>query len=188
MARPAGQPTHPVHLGDATILNAVSRGKSGTAGLPRWYFTIDPSTSHTPRAGFPLDGIEALPRRALPSRTMMKRMTRFAAPLGLIVALASLFVCPAPSRAQDSGVPKHEALMDRMVGEWVMTGTIAGEQVTHDVHAEWILDRRYVRIHEVSRERDENGKLAYEAWIDVAWDAANAEYVVMDYRQRRHVW
>jgi len=60
-----------------------------------------------------------------------------------------------------------------------MTGTIAGEQVTHDVHAEWILDRRYVRIHEVSRERDEKGKLAYEAWIDVAWDAANAEYVVM---------
>jgi hypothetical protein len=69
--------------------------------------------------------------------------------------------------------------MDRMVGEWVMTGTIAGEQVTHDVHAEWILDRRYVRIHEVSRERDEKGKLAYEAWIDVAWDAANAEYVIM---------
>jgi hypothetical protein len=69
--------------------------------------------------------------------------------------------------------------MDRMVGEWVMTGTIAGEQVTHDVHADWILDRRYVRIHEVSRERDENGKLAYEAWIDVAWDAKNAEYVVM---------
>ena len=44
--------------------------------------------------------------------------------------------------------------MDRMVGEWVMTGAIAGEQVTHDVQAEWILDRRYVRIHEASRARD----------------------------------
>jgi len=50
---------------------------------------------------------------------MIKTVTRFAVPFGLIVALASIFVYPASSRAQDSGVPDHEALMDRMVGDWV---------------------------------------------------------------------
>ena len=110
---------------------------------------------------------------------MMNARTRFASPLGLTIAFALLLGCLSPSLAQESEVPEHEALMDDMVGEWLMTGTIAGEQVTHDVSAEWILGRRYVRIHEVSRERDEDGGLAYEAWIDVAWDAENAEYVVM---------
>ena len=98
---------------------------------------------------------------------------------GVALAVALLLGCSSPSLAQAPEVPAHEALLDRMVGEWLMTGTIGGERVTHDVRAAWILGRRYVRIHEVSRERDENGALAYEAWIDIAWDAANAEYVVM---------
>lgn len=53
----------------------------------------------------------------------------------------------ASSPARDSAVPDHEALMDHMAGEWLLTGTIAGEHVTHDVDAEWILGRRYVRLH-----------------------------------------
>ncbi len=92
---------------------------------------------------------------------------------------ALLFLCSPSVLSQEAAVPKHEAIMDSMVGKWLMTGTIAGEQVTHDLTAEWILGRRYVRIHEVSRERDEDGQLAYEAWIHIAWDADNAEYVVM---------
>ena len=86
---------------------------------------------------------------------------------------------PPPADARGAEVPEHEALMDRMVGDWVVTGTIAGERVTHDVRAEWILGRRYVRLHELARERDESGDPAYEAWIDVAWDPEAAEYVVL---------
>ena len=106
---------------------------------------------------------------------MAKLFTR----LGAGLALALLFVCPLWVSAQEAAVPAHEALMDHMVGEWLMTGTVDGEPVTHDVSAEWILGRRYVRIHEVSRERDEAGALAYEAWIHIAWDPQSAKYVVM---------
>lgn len=106
-------------------------------------------------------------------------MTRPATLSRLTLAFALFLGCSSSSFAQEPEMPEHEALMEDMVGEWRMTGTIAGEQVTHDVSAEWILGRRYVRIHEVSRERDESGALAYEAWIDIAWDAENAEYVVM---------
>jgi hypothetical protein len=92
--------------------------------------------------------------------------------------LSSLIGAPA-AVSQDVMQPAHAALMERMVGEWLMTGTIAGDEVTHDVDAEWILQRRYVRLHEVSRERREDGELAYEAWIHIAWDAGNEQYVVM---------
>ena len=109
----------------------------------------------------------------------MNATARLSTLLGSTLVLALSFLCSPSASAQEAAVPEHEALMDDMVGEWLMTGTVAGERVTHDVHAEWILGRRYVRIHEVSRERDEHGGLAYEAWLDVAWDAENAEYVVM---------
>ena len=99
--------------------------------------------------------------------------------LGLILTLASISLYSPVAHAQNTVKSKPESLMDKMTGEWVMVGTIGNEQVTHDVYVDWILKRQYIRIHEVSRERDADGELAYEAWIHIAWDNENAEYVVM---------
>ena len=60
-----------------------------------------------------------------------------------------------------------------------MTGTVANEEVTHDVYVDRILKRQYVRIHELSREKDADGEPTYEAWIHIAWDKEKAEYAVM---------
>jgi hypothetical protein len=72
-----------------------------------------------------------------------------------------------------------EFLMEKMTGKWVMRGTIDNEKVIHDVSVDRILNRQYVRIHEGSRQKDSAGKPAYEAWIHIAWDKANEEFVVM---------
>lgn len=61
-----------------------------------------------------------------------------------------------------------------MTGHWVLTGTIGKAQTTHDVDVDWVLNRQYIRIHEVSREKDAGGGPAYEAWIYLVWDAASA--------------
>ncbi len=81
--------------------------------------------------------------------------------------------------AQDSTTPGSDFLMAKMSGEWVMTGTIDEKEVIHDVIVDRILKRQYLRIHEVSREKDADGQPEYEAWIHIAWDKENAEYVVM---------
>lgn len=96
-----------------------------------------------------------------------------------MAALTSTSFFSPPAYPQDNAKPKSEALMGKMAGRWVMTGTIGGEQVTHDVFVDWILKRQYIRIHEVSREKDADGELAYEAWIHIAWDKDNGEYVLM---------
>ena len=75
--------------------------------------------------------------------------------------------------------PKPDSVLDKLEGKWVMTGTIGKEKVTHDVSVDRILNRQYIRIHELSREKDADGGAAYEAWIHIAWDKAKAEYVVM---------
>jgi len=69
-----------------------------------------------------------------------------------------------------------DPLVDKMTGDWIMTGTISGKQVTHDVHAEWVLNHQYVRIHEVSRERNDKGQPAYEAEVYVAWNQQAKQY------------
>jgi hypothetical protein len=57
-----------------------------------------------------------------------------------------------------------------------MSGTIDGKQTTHDVDADWILKREYIRLHEVSREKDAKGGPAYEAIVFLSWDAKKGEY------------
>lgn len=71
----------------------------------------------------------------------------------------------------------HDQLLDRMTGNWVLQGTIAGKETTHDISAEWVLGHQYVRIHEVSREKDAQGLPAYEAMVFVGWNQPTGEYV-----------
>jgi hypothetical protein len=95
------------------------------------------------------------------------------------VALAfTAFVAPA-ALAQTQATRAPEALLDKMTGHWVMTGTIGKKPTTHDVDVDWVLKREYIRIHEVSRDKDANGDAGYEAWIYLVWNAKAREYAVM---------
>jgi len=73
----------------------------------------------------------------------------------------------------------QRALLEKMTGHWVLRGTIAKAQATHDVDAEWVLDKEYIQIHEVSREKGANGKPAYEAIVHVVWDPKVGEYACL---------
>lgn len=99
--------------------------------------------------------------------------------VALVLALVTQLQSPCTAIAQDSAKPSPEILLEKMTGEWVMKGTIGGKEVTHDVYVDRILKRQYVRIHEVSREKDADGGNTYEAWIHIAWDKEKEEFVVM---------
>jgi hypothetical protein len=68
------------------------------------------------------------------------------------------------------------ALLDRLAGHWVMTGTIEKRPVTHDVDAEMVLKGGYLRLHEVSREKDAAGAPEYEAIVFISVNAKTGEY------------
>ncbi len=91
---------------------------------------------------------------------------------------ASNSVSASASNGGDAIVdtPAAETLLDHLVGKWVLTGTIDGKETTHDIDAEWILNREYVRLHEVSRDRGTNGQPAYEAIVLISWDHRPREY------------
>jgi hypothetical protein len=97
----------------------------------------------------------------------------------VLLALAFTCLTMQASQTQSQGSTAPEALLDAMVGHWVMTGTIARKPTTHDVDVDWVLKREYIRIHEVSRDKDAGGGPTYEAWIYIVWDAKTSEYAVM---------
>ena len=73
----------------------------------------------------------------------------------------------------------HDPLLDHMAGTWVAEGTIAGKPTTHDITGEWVLKHQYLRLHEVSREKDADGKPFYEAMIFIGWDQTQKAYAAV---------
>jgi hypothetical protein len=69
--------------------------------------------------------------------------------------------------------------LDHLIGKWVLQGTIEGRETTHDIVSEWVLGHQYVRLHEVSREKDVKGQAAYEAIVFIGWDQPSSEYACL---------
>lgn len=105
--------------------------------------------------------------------------SRLALPLLLTVPLALALSLAALAQAEPAPPDPQRELLDRLTGHWVMRGTIAQQQTTHDIEAQWVLDRGYVQIHDVSRERNDSGKPEYEALVYVVWEPKLGEYACL---------
>ena len=95
----------------------------------------------------------------------LKRLIIFA------VFLASAAVAQRP--------PVNSPLLDHLVGDWVLRGTIAGRPTTQDVTGEWVANHQYLRLHDVSREKAANGKPQYDAMIFIGWNGAKKSYPII---------
>jgi len=90
--------------------------------------------------------------------------------LTLMIALVAVPVV-MPQQA-----PVSSSLLDHLAGKWLMEGTIAGKSTKHDINAQWVLDHHYLRIHEVSQEKNAKGEPQYEAMIFIAWNDQPKHY------------
>jgi hypothetical protein len=73
----------------------------------------------------------------------------------------------------------QDPLLEHLVGAWVLQGSIAGKETTHDVVSAWVLGHEYVRFSEVSREKDARGEAAYEAIVFIGWDRSASQYACL---------
>lgn len=91
-----------------------------------------------------------------------------------LAILALLFTAAFSAAAQEPAA--KDPLLDRLSGSWILQGTIAGHETTHDIESEWVLNHEYLRLHETSREKNAQGHPAYEAIVFIEWDASSNEY------------
>ena len=91
-----------------------------------------------------------------------------------LAILALLIMASFSSSAQQPR--RNDPLLDRLTGTWILQGTIAGQETTHDIESEWVLNHEYLRFHETSREKNIQGQPAYEAMVFIEWDESSNEY------------
>ena len=98
----------------------------------------------------------------------------------LVLSVFCLVALPIsrPCAAQEA-TETPTVLLDHLAGDWVLKGTLGGKESTHDIHADWVLNREYLRFHEVSREKKANGDPVYEAIVLIGWDAKTQEYACL---------
>jgi hypothetical protein len=90
--------------------------------------------------------------------------------------ILAFFISVAISAQQTSF---QDSLLDRMVGNWILKGTIADQEVVHDIEISWILEHQYLQIYEISREKDPDGTAVYEAMVFVGWDEKLNKYACL---------
>ena len=73
-------------------------------------------------------------------------------------------------------VVRKDPLLERLNGSWILQGTIAGHETTHDIESDWVLSDEYLRLHETSREKNAQGQSAHEAIVFIEWDESSNEY------------
>ena len=61
----------------------------------------------------------------------------------------------------------------------MLRGTIDGKNTTHDISVDWVLNRGYARMSEVSREKNAQGAPEYEAIVFFSWDQKASEYLCL---------
>jgi len=94
----------------------------------------------------------------------------------VVIFVLALLCAPAGLLGQ---ALQPDSLFPRLIGHWVLRGTIARRQTVHDVTFEWLLGREYVQMHEVSRERTPDGAPAYEAVVLLGRDPGTGAYACM---------
>jgi hypothetical protein len=90
-----------------------------------------------------------------------------------LVALATILTALTVMAQQ---APVHSPLLDHLAGKWVMQGTVGKQLVTHDFDGEWVLEHHYLRFHEVSRGKNDQGEPQYEATVFIGWNEKTRQY------------
>jgi len=95
----------------------------------------------------------------------------------VLTIIVSIVLVSFPASAQESTF--QDPLLHHLIGKWVLPGTIAGRERTHDIIAEWVLGHQYVQLREVSREKNAKGQAHYEAIVFIGWDKSSSQYACL---------
>lgn len=74
--------------------------------------------------------------------------------------------------------PWRDELVDHMVGNWKMEGTVMGSDAHHEVQADWVLNHQFLQIHEKTASDAPAAEHRYEATWFLGYDPVSERYVL----------
>ena len=95
----------------------------------------------------------------------------------MILAALAIGSMPVRSAAQISAEGR-DGLIDHMTGIWKLEGRITGQDAHHQVQVDWVLDHRFLQIHEKTAADAPGTERRYEATWFLGYDPVSERYVV----------
>jgi hypothetical protein len=93
-----------------------------------------------------------------------------------LIKLILILVLIFPTTLKSQKLNQPDSLLNRLIGRWILTGTIAGEKTVHDIDVQRVLNGQYIQLKEVSREKDQIGNPLYEAIVYLCWEEPKKQY------------
>jgi hypothetical protein len=95
-------------------------------------------------------------------------------PLALVLAMSAVLTI----RSSAQTATDWRDLADHMAGDWQLTGQVMGQEAHHKVHAEWMLNRQFLRIEERTAEDAPKSERRYDAVWFLGYDSVSERYVI----------
>jgi len=95
----------------------------------------------------------------------------------MLAAAFLVFLTSLSSMAQ-APVEWQDNLADHLSGTWKVEGQIVGREAHHEIDAEWVLNRQFLRIHENSAATAPASEKRYEAIWFLGYDTLSERYVL----------
>ena len=92
--------------------------------------------------------------------------------------LATLLIALPGARSTAQTAEWHDDLVDHMAGNWKLEGPVMGRAAHHEVQAEWVLNRQFLRIHEKTVAGAPVDEHKYEATWFLGYDPVSERYVL----------
>lgn len=89
--------------------------------------------------------------------------------------LALCAVLSLPVLAQTA---KWDDLVDHLAGSWKLEGTVMGNNAHHDVQADWVLNRQFLRITEKTSANAPANERRYDSVWYLGYDSISERYVM----------
>ena len=99
---------------------------------------------------------------------------------GLPIMLSAVFfvVLTSLSSMAQAPVEWQDNLADHLTGTWKVEGQIVGREAHHEIDAEWVLNRQFLRIHEKTAATAPASEKRYEAIWFLGYDTLSERYVL----------
>ena len=95
----------------------------------------------------------------------------------LLLMAVLIALTPVRSGAQ-APAEWRDDLVDHMTGDWKLEGQVMGREAHHEVQAEWVLNHRFLRIHEKTEAGAPSSEHRYEATWFLGYDPVSERYVL----------
>jgi Protein of unknown function (DUF1579) len=92
-------------------------------------------------------------------------------------ALSAAILFARPAAAQTS-VAWPDDLVSQLAGNWKIEGKVMGQNAHHDVQADWVLNRQFLRIQEKTASDAPTDERRYDAIWFLGYDAISERYVL----------